>query len=211
MWSATVGRPQHQRFVQFPPSARNPLPRHDPLPVASIPAPVSFFPRQTIEWHIEEPRAFRRLSLSLVEMALLTGVLLRVYRSFVFTHGVGSWLLFGTIALGLLFLLFMTTAHLANFPIQRWAWRAPAFAGLEALGEIVTSVALILIGREPMGSTRAELHDWPSLAIGTIATRAVIILVWSLLLAGTVQIVRRLAAGEIEDEKEEAPGVARRA
>lgn len=175
--------------------------------------PVSFFPRQTIEWHIEEPRAFRRLSLSLVEMALVTGVLLRVYRSFVLTRGAGSWLLFGgTIALGILFLLFMTTAHLANFPIPKWTWRAPAFAGVEAVGELVTSVLLILIGREPMGSTRAELHDWPSLAIGTIATRVVIVLVWSLLLAGIVQIVRRtMAAGEIEEDKEEAPGVARRA
>jgi hypothetical protein len=167
---------------------------------------VSFFPRQTIEWHIQEPRAFRRLSLSLVEMALLTGVLLRVYRSVVLTRGAGGWLLFGgAIALGMLFLLFMTTAHLANFPIQKWVWRAPAFAGLEAIGEIVTSLLLILIGREPMGSTRAELHDWPALAMGTIATRAVIILVWALLLAGIVQIVRRtMAAGEMEEEKEEA-------
>jgi len=167
--------------------------------------PVSFFPRQTIEWHIQEPRTFRRLSLSLVEMALLTGVLLRVYRSFVLTRGASGWLLFGgTIALGILFLLFMTTAHLANFPIQKWLWRAPAFAAVERLAEMVTSAALILIGREPMGSTRAELHDWLSLAVGTLGTRAVIILVWSLLLAGIVQIVRRTMAGAMEEEKEEA-------
>jgi hypothetical protein len=166
---------------------------------------VSLFPRQTIEWHIEEPRAFRRLSLSLVEMALLTGVLLRVYRSYILTRGAGGWLLFGgTIALGILFLLFMTTAHLANFPIQRWVWRAPLFALIEWAGEMVTSLLLIWIGREPMGSTRAEFHDWPSLAMGTLATRAVFILVWSLLLAGIVQIVRRtMAAGAVEEEKEE--------
>ena len=35
----------------------------------------SFFPRNTVEWHIEEPRAFRRFSYSLVEMAIVTGVL----------------------------------------------------------------------------------------------------------------------------------------
>ena len=88
---------------------------------------MSFFPRHTVEWHIEEPRAFRRLSLSLVEMALVTGVLLRVYRSYALTHRANGWLFFGgTLAFGLLFLLFMTSAHLANFPIQRWAWRAPA-------------------------------------------------------------------------------------
>jgi hypothetical protein len=166
---------------------------------------VPFFPRQTIEWHIEEPRAFRRLSLSLVEMALVTGVLLRVYRSYVLTRGASGWLLFGgAIALGILFLLFMTTAHLANFPIQRWVWRAPLFALLEGSGEMVTSLLLIWIGREPMGSTRAEFHDWPSMAIGTFATRGVMILVWSLLLAGIVQIVRRTMAGAVEEEKEEA-------
>lgn len=166
---------------------------------------MSFFPRQTVEWHLEEPRAFRRLSLSLVEMALVTGVLLRVYRSFVLTRGASGWLLFGgTIALGILFLLFMTTAHLANFPIQKWTWRAPAFAGIEWAAEMATSALLILIGREPMGSTRAELHDWASLAMGTLATRAVIIILWSLLLAGIVQIVRRTIAGSVEEEKEEA-------
>jgi len=169
---------------------------------------MSFFPRQTIEWHIEEPRAFRRLSLSLVEMALLTGVLLHVYRSYVLTRGATGWLLFGgALAVGILFLLFMTTAHLANFPIQKWAWRAPAFAVIEWAGEMVTSLLLIWIGREPYGSVRAEFHDWPSMAMGTLATRGSIILIWSLLLAGIVQIVRRVMAESLEEEKEEAHAV----
>lgn len=164
---------------------------------------MSFFPRQTIEWHIEEPRAFRRLSLSLVEMALVTGVLLHVYRSYVLTHGANGWLLFGgAIVLGILFLVFMTTAHLANFPIQRWVWRAPAFLAIEWVAEMTTSLLLIWIGREPIGSTRAELHDWPALAVGTLATRAIIVFGWSLLLAGIVQIVRRTMAGSVEEEKE---------
>jgi hypothetical protein len=166
---------------------------------------MSFFPRQTIEWHIQEPRAFRRLSLSLVEMALLTGVLLHVYRSYVLTRGATGWLLFGgALALGILFLLFMTTAHLANFPVQKWAWRAPAFAAIEWAGEVVTSLLLIWIGREPYGTVRAELRDWPSLAMGTLATRGSIILVWTLLLAGIVQIVRRIMADGLEEEKKEA-------
>jgi len=166
---------------------------------------LSFFPRQTIEWHIEEPRAFRRLSLSLVEMSLVTGVLLHVYRAYVLTHGANGWLFFGgSLALGLLFLLFMTTAHLANFPIQKWAWRAPAFAFLECTGEMATSLLLIWLGREPLGSARAEWHDWPAMAIGTLATRGVLILVWALMLAGIVQIVRRVMAGAVEEEKEEA-------
>lgn len=162
---------------------------------------MPFFPRQTVEWHIEEPKAFRRFSLSLVEMALVTGVLLRVYRSFVLTRGASGWVMFGgTFALGLLFLLFMTTAHLANWPIQRWAWRAPAFALLECVGEMATSLLLIWFGREPYGSVRAELHDWPSMAMGTLATRGLTIVVWTLLLAGIVQIVRRVMAGTVEEE-----------
>ncbi len=40
----------------------------------------NFFPIQTSELKFEEPKAFRRFSFSLVEMALVTGVLLRVYR-----------------------------------------------------------------------------------------------------------------------------------
>ena len=163
---------------------------------------MSFFPRQTIEWHIEEPRAFRRLSLSLVEMSVVTGILLHVYRAYVLTHRANGWLFFGgSLALGLLFLLFMTTAHLANFPIQRWAWRAPAFALLECTSEMVTSLLLIWIGREPLGSARAEWHDWPSMAMGTLATRGLLILLWSLLLAGIVQIVRRVMAGAVEEER----------
>ena len=163
---------------------------------------MSFFPRQTIEWHIEEPRAFRRLSLSLVEMAFVTGVLLHVFRSYVFTHGTNGWLLFG--GFGTLFLLFMTTAHLANFPIQKWAWRAPLFAGIEWAGEMLTSIVLIWVAKEPLGSTRAEWHDWPGMAMGTLATRGSLILLWALLLAGIVQIVRRTMSGAEEEEKEEA-------
>jgi hypothetical protein len=134
-------------------------------------------------------------------MALVTGVLLRVYRSFVLTRGASGWVMFGgTLVLGLLFLLFMTTAHLANWPIQRWAWRAPAFALLECVGEMATSLLLIWVGREPYGSVRAEFHDWPSMAMGTLATRGLIIIVWTLLLAGIVQIVRRVMTGAVEEE-----------
>ena len=161
-----------------------------------------FFPKQTLEWHLEEPRAFRRLSLSLVEMALVTGVLLRVYRSFVLTHGANGWLyLGGTLGFGVLVLLLMATAHLANFPIQRWLWRAPAFVVLECAAEMATSLLLIWVGREPYGTVRAEWRDWPSMAIGALATRGIAIILWTLLLAGIVQIVRRVMAGAVEEER----------
>ena len=40
----------------------------------------SFFPRNSVDIRLEEPAAFRRLSLSLFEMALLAGIVLRVLR-----------------------------------------------------------------------------------------------------------------------------------
>jgi hypothetical protein len=166
-----------------------------------------FFPRQTLEWKAGETRAFRRLSLSLVEMGLITGVVLRIFRSFVLTHGSNSWLyLGGCFALGLAMLLLMTTAHLANFPIPRWTWRAPLFALTESAAEMATSLLLIWVGREPVGTVRADWHDWPTMAIETLVSRSAAILVWGLLLAGIVQIVRRIMARsvEIEDDKEEA-------
>ena len=51
-----------------------------------------FFPQHTITMRIEEPKAFRRFSRSLVEMALITGVLIRVFRSLALTHGPGGWI-----------------------------------------------------------------------------------------------------------------------
>ena len=87
----------------------------------------SFFPRQSIEWRVEEPPAFRKLSLSLIEMALLTGVVLRVLRALAFTYGRASWLYYGLVlVVGTIVLVGMTTAHLANFPVRAWGWRAPS-------------------------------------------------------------------------------------
>jgi hypothetical protein len=77
---------------------------------------TSFFPRHTVTWKIEEPPAFRRLSLSLIEMAAITGVLLRLYRALALTHApADSWAyLGGTFAIGAVFLLGMATLHLGK-------------------------------------------------------------------------------------------------
>lgn len=157
----------------------------------------SFFPRHAIELHLEEPRAFRRLSFSLVEMAVLTGVLLRVYRSFALTHGSNSWwYIGGSFAFGLVLLLGLATAHLANFPVQRWVWRAPLFVAVEWAAEMAMSLVLVWAGREPNGTVRAELVDWPAMAAGTLLTRGVAVLLWALLLAGIVGVVRRTIVHE---------------
>ena len=152
----------------------------------------SFFPRSTIEWHVEEPPAFRKLSISLVEMALVTGVVLRVLRALAFTYGHASWLYYGlAFVVGTLFMLGMTTAHLANFPVRAWSWRAPVFALVEVAGEMLTSLLLITLHREPEGSARAEFHDWPSMAVRALLQSEITIILWALLLAGVIAFVRR--------------------
>ena len=162
----------------------------------------SFFPRHTVEWKLEEPRALRRFTFSLVEMALLTGVVLRVFRSFILTHGSNTWLWVASLVGAMVFLLLMATVHLANFPIQRWAWRAPLFVLVETGTEMAMSALLILAGREPYGTVRADWSDWPAMALGTFTTRGAAILVWALLLAGIVQIVRRIMVrGAVEEER----------
>lgn len=164
----------------------------------------SFFPRQTIEIRLEEPKAFRKLSFSLVEMAIVTGVLLRSYRLFVLTHGSNNWLyLGGAFAVGLAFLLGMAAAHLANYPLHQYLWRAPAFAFLEVLGEMGMSALLIALGREPNGTVRAHWGDWLGMSLSTLLIRGLAIMLWALILAGIVSLVRRTIVTEEADDVEE--------
>jgi hypothetical protein len=152
----------------------------------------SFFPRHSIEWRVEEPPAFRRLSLSLIEMALLAGIVLRVLRALAFTHGRASWLFYGLMfVVGTLVLLGMTTAHLANFPVRAWFWRAPLFALVEVVGEMSTSLLLIALRREPEGTARADFHDWPSMSVRALLQSELTICLWALLLAAAIVFVRR--------------------
>ncbi len=152
----------------------------------------SFFPRTTVEWRLEEPPAFRRLSLSLIEMAIVTGIVLRLLRALAFTHGRASWLYYGLVFVaGTLLLVGMTTAHLANFPVRAWSWRAPAFAAVEVAGEMATSLLLIALRREPEGTARADFHDWPSMAVRALLQSELTICLWALVLAGAIILVRR--------------------
>jgi SNF family Na+-dependent transporter len=163
---------------------------------------TSFFPRHSVEWRLEEPQAFRRLSISLVEMALLTGVVLRLLRALTFTHGRASWLFYGAAFLvGLLVLLGMTTAYLANWTLRSWLWRAPLFALVEVAGEMATSLVLIALRREPEGAVRAEFHDWPSMALRAFLQSELSICLWAALLAGVIMFVRRSGIAEgVEEE-----------
>ncbi|HEU4721734.1 MAG TPA: hypothetical protein VFS59_10270 [Gemmatimonadaceae bacterium] len=162
----------------------------------------TFFPRQNVEWRLEEPPAFRRLSLSLFGMALLAGVLLRVIRAVTFTAGRASWLFYGVaFVVGLLILLGLTTAHLANWTLRSWLWRAPVFALVETVGEMATSLVLIALQREPEGAVRAEFHDWPSMALRAFLQSELAICLWAALLAGVIIFVRRSGVAEgVEEE-----------
>ena len=163
---------------------------------------ATFFPQHSVEWKLEEPPAFRRLSLSLFEMALLTGIVLRLLRALTFTHGRASWLFYGAaFVVGLLILLGMTTAYLANWTLRSWVWRAPVFALVEVAGEMATSLLLIATGREPEGAVRAEFHDWPSMALRAFLQSELSICLWAALLAGVILFVRRSGIAEgVEEE-----------
>ena len=155
----------------------------------------SFFPRETTAFGAFELSGLRALSLSSLEMGLLTGVLLRAFRALALTHGSGtSWLyLGGTYALGTIALLGMLTLHLANFPVRRWPLRVALFILAEWAGELAVSAALVAAGREPLGATgRATWNDWPSMAMWTLTMRVALVASFALLLAGTVQLVRTL-------------------
>ena len=151
-----------------------------------------FFPHTTFEWYIEEPPAFRPFSMVIWEMALVTGVLVRLYLALAMTAGPSNnWLYFGgTFVLGVLFVLGMATLHLGNFPLKHWLWRAPAFGALEAAAESLTSLALFFAHREPIGSERAHPHEWVEIAASTFFWRIIVVSLFALVLAGVVQFVR---------------------
>jgi hypothetical protein len=162
----------------------------------------TFFPRHTVELHFQEPRAFRRFSYSLVEMAIVTGVVVRLYRLMTLTHGSNNWLYIGgSFAVGLIFLLGMVTAHLGNYPLHQYLWRAPVFALIEVATEMATSALLIALGREPNGSVRAHWDDWVGMSLETLLKRGVAIVLWGLILAGVVSVVRRTLVKQDEDDR----------
>jgi hypothetical protein len=154
----------------------------------------AYFPRHTAEWHLDEPAALRKLTMSLVEMSVITGVVLRLFRSVALTYAGDSWIaLGGTFAVGVLVLFGMLAAHVANYTLRSWFWRAPAFAVLESAAELATSAVLIAFHREPLGSTdRAEFADLPQLAAGLLASRILPLCAFALVLAGVVYAVRWL-------------------
>jgi hypothetical protein len=151
-----------------------------------------YFPRQTIPWQLEEPRAFRRLSLSLVAMAALAGLAVRLLRWAGLAYGPGDswWAIIGGYAIGVVLLLGIATAHLGNYPVRHWLWRAPFFGLAEGATELAVSAALIALGVERAGTELAHWSDWEAAALTTLRNRTVVVSAFALLLAGVVQLVR---------------------
>lgn len=161
---------------------------------------MPLFPRSTRDLKLEEPAAFRRLSRSLVETAVLAGVVIRLYRALALANSTGGWMFWafaGTI--GILIYFALLTAHLGNYPVRRWVWRAPAFALVAVIAEMATSLLLIAMGREPTGSVRAEWSDWPGMAANALLERGVAVCAYAALLAVAVWTVRRVARGRRRD------------
>ena len=151
----------------------------------------SLFPRHTVEWKLEEPAAFRRLTLSLVEMAIITGVVVRLLRAIVLGWVGPSWWWVGsTYALLAVVLCLSAAAHLSNYPVRQWFWRVPAFVGVEVLTEMMVSLVLMALHREAMGTAQAHYHDWPTMALSTLKWRLTIVISFALVLAAVVQTVR---------------------
>lgn len=153
---------------------------------------VGYFPRHTIAWKIDEPAAFRALTLSVIESGLLAGIVLHLVHTFALAYiPEGRWMLFAILDVVLSLALFAAAAaHLANYPLRHWPWRAPAFAGVAAVGTITTSAVLLTLNRERVGSTRAHWDDWPSMAVHVLIFDIVSVCVFALLLAAVVQMVR---------------------
>jgi hypothetical protein len=155
-----------------------------------------FFPHSTDIWKVHEPSSLRRLTLSLVGTAAITGVALRLLRALALTSGPSeSWLyLVGTFALGAVLFFGMATLHLGNYTLRRWVWRVPAFAAVEAAAEMGTSALLIAAGVEPLGTSQAGFRDWPAMAANAALIRLAALIAFALVLAGVVQLVRSAMA-----------------
>jgi hypothetical protein len=153
----------------------------------------AFFPRQTIAWHLERAAGFRGLTLSVVESGLLTGVVLRLLRAMIIGRPSGGWWVLGYAVTFGVVLTGAAAMHLGNYTVRHWLWRAPAFGALAALGEMITSIPLIALHREPWGNTgRADFRDWPLMARETLLIDVALVSVFALILAAVVQSVRYL-------------------
>jgi hypothetical protein len=153
-----------------------------------------FFPRDVIHWGEERLHPLRAFAVRTLEPAGITGLVLRGYRAVVLTTtSTVGWIGFVSgLTLGVVFLCAMLTWHLGNFPIKRWPLRAVAFIVIEVAAELGMSSVLIVLHRERVGSRVATWADWWPMAGQTLIERGLVLTLFVLVLAASVQLVRRL-------------------
>ncbi|HEX6251303.1 MAG TPA: hypothetical protein VFZ56_07710 [Gemmatimonadaceae bacterium] len=162
---------------------------------------MGYFPRTTEpyqrrvserDWHNHGPSAFRKLAFSLLDMALLTGVTLRVGRAALLSYAgdANSEVFLTSLLAGTFFLFLMATLHLGNFPVRHWVWRAPVFGLAVGAAEAGVSLLLISMGREPYGSGQAAFTDWLTMALTIVPWRFALVVSFAIALAFVVRGVR---------------------
>lgn len=154
---------------------------------------MRFFPLETLEWRALEPTTLRRLSISLVFMALFAGVVLRLVR-LASLHQTGLMVLLSWIV-GLALLATFVTLHLGNYPLRQWVWRAPAFALVQTAASLVTSALFVAMGMERLGSTSMGWGQLRMDVLPTLTRNMLAVCAFALILAAGVTIVRRVLAG----------------
>ena len=153
-----------------------------------------FFPRDVVHWGEQQLHPLRAFAIRTIEPAGVTGLLLRAYRAVVLgTSATAGFLPFvAAVLLGVLFLCGMLTWHLGNYPVRRWPLRAAAFMLVEIAAEVGMSSLLIAFGQERFGSRAATWSDWWPMAGQTLVERSVVLIGFAVVLAVTVQLVRRM-------------------
>jgi hypothetical protein len=154
-----------------------------------------FFPERTIIWAEQEVALLRRFTLVAGEIGLFTGVLLRTANAVVMTYSgtparwttIAAWYLLAAIVL-----CGAATAHLGNFPVRQWVWRAPVFAFWETGGAALASVGLLVFHHEFWGSAHAHPHDWPTIVISTLLWHTLAVCAYAVVLAAVVEGLREV-------------------
>lgn len=150
---------------------------------------AQFFPRDVIHWGEEHLHPLRAFAIRSLEPALITGITLRLFRAFILGTAGGLAFVAGLV-IGMLFLCGMITWHLGNFPVKRWPLRVIAFVVIEVAAELATSSALLAIHQERRGTRLAEWSDWWPMALQTLTERGIGLVVFAMVLAACVQVVR---------------------
>jgi hypothetical protein len=142
---------------------------------------------------VARPATWRTFSRNTLELAGITGVVLRLYRAAVLSlESFSSWPMFiGALIVAVVLLCAVLTWNLSNFPIRRWPSRVAVFLGIEVASEFGMSSVLIALRREPLGSGMATWHDWWPLAGQTLLERGLVMAAYATLLAGAMWLVTR--------------------